>query len=101
MGSKGGKRTNINDVVRPDDDQKQIFPPNVGPDILSSIESATEAENKAADEANVSEVEQTSKDYWGRGSQETDGAVPSELPDNDPLKLQPLRKPKGPPRHNI
>lgn len=68
---------------------------------FGTIESITELENKKADEANVEELEQTSRDLWGRSGQQTDGAVPAELPDSDPLAQQPLRKPKGPPEHNM
>src|SRR5689334_16604513 len=49
------------------------------------IETWIDRENKKEDEANVEELERTSKDYWGRSSQESDGAVPSTPPENDPL----------------
>src|SRR5687767_14966409 len=99
MSSKRRKHTDH--VTQPGPDQQQIYPPDLAGDALSTIESTVEHENKTADETNVEEGEQTSKDYWGRGSQESDGAIPSEPPDTDPLRLQPVRKPKGPPQHNM
>jgi hypothetical protein len=71
------------------------------PEDFSTIESIAERENEEEDIANVEELEQTSQDFWGRSAQQTDGAVPSEPPDTDPLELQKLEKPTGPPAHNI
>jgi len=68
---------------------------------IGTIEMVTQDENREIDEANVEELEQTSNDYWGRRSQETDGAVPAEPPDSDPLAQAHPRKPKTPPAHNM
>jgi hypothetical protein len=68
---------------------------------LGTLEAVTKDEDRQADEANVEEIEQTSIDYSGRRSQETDGAVPAEPPDNDPLAQAHPRKPKTPPAHNM
>lgn len=84
-----------------DHDLEQIYPSDVEPKDVVSIEDAAQRENRNEDEANVEELEQTARDYWGRSGQETDGAVPSEPPDSDPLPLQFPRKPKGPPEHNM
>ena len=87
---------------RPDPDQKETrYPREVNPEDFSTIEAINERENKQADEANVEELERTSKDLWGRSSQQSDGAVPSEPPDTDPLDLQPPERPQGPPQHNM
>jgi hypothetical protein len=71
------------------------------PEDIGTIEAENERENQQEDEVNVEALEQTSKDYWGRRSQETDGAVPTDPPDVDPLAQQHLDKPKGPPKHNM
>jgi hypothetical protein len=73
------------------------------PPPATPYETSVDRENRKEDEANVEEIERTSKDYWGRGSQETDGAVPSTPPENDPLNKvkEDLRIPHTPPKHNI
>jgi hypothetical protein len=68
---------------------------------FGTIESITEQENREEDEDNVEELEQTSKDYWGRSAQQTDGAAPTEPPDVDPLIQQFPERPKGPPARNM
>src|SRR5262249_27090985 len=48
-----------------------------------------------------SEFEQTIKDYYARTDVEGQGGVPKEPPDDDPMPLQHLDKPKHPPQHNM
>ena len=48
-----------------------------------------------------SQFEQTMKDYYARTDVEGQGGVPTELPDNDPMPLQHLEKPKHPPQYNM
>src|SRR4051812_19355383 len=92
----------LHQTPRPDPDQREVrYPREVNPADFSTIETVTERENKEEDEANVEAIEQTSQDYWGRRSQETDGAVPTEPPDRNPLDQQRPRKPKGPPKNNM
>ena len=94
----------VPETSHPESDQPAEWYPEKegGKDEFSTIESATAEENRRADEANVEELEQTSEDYWGRRSQETDGAVPAEPPDSDPAVLQhPEIKPKLPPASNM
>jgi hypothetical protein len=66
-------------------------------------EGSIDRENKKEDEANVEELERTSKDYWGRSSQQTDGAVPTTPPEHDPLNKikDDLKIPHKPPKHNM
>ena len=73
----------------------------VKPEDFSTMEVIVERENAEEDEANVEELEQTTRDFWGRSAQQTDGGAPSEPPDTDPLELQKLENPKGPPAHNM
>ena len=48
-----------------------------------------------------SEFEQTMKDYYAQTDAEGQGAVPKEPPDDDPMPLQHLEKPRHPPAHNM
>ena len=48
-----------------------------------------------------SEFEQTMKDYYAQTDVEGQGGVPKEPPDNNPMPLQHLERPKHPPRHNM
>jgi len=89
------------DVPEGDPSQTPRYPREVTPEDYGTVEDLTGLENEEADEANVEEIDQTSKDYFGRTSQDTDGAVPVEPPDTDPLAQQFPRKPKGPPKHNM
>jgi hypothetical protein len=94
----------VPETIHPDPDQPLVrYPePQQKTDDFSTIEAVTEEENRRTDEANVVEIEQTSTDYWGRRSQETDGVVPAEPPDADPTTQQhPERKPKLPPASNM
>jgi hypothetical protein len=94
----------VSETTHPDPDQPLVRYPErqKETDQFSTIEAAVEEENRRTDEANVVEMERTSTDYWGRRSQETDGAVPSEPPDSDPTTQQHLeRKPKLPPASNM
>ncbi len=92
----------LHQTPRPDPDQQETrYPREVKPEDFSTVEAITERENKQEDEANVEELERTSRDLWGRSGQETDGAVPTEPPDTDPLDLQFPEKPKLPPKHNM
>jgi len=87
---------------RPDPDQKEVqYPHEVQPEDFSTIEVISERENVLEDEANVKELERTSKDLWGRSSQQTDGAVPTDPPLNDPVRRRNLDTPRRPPKHNI
>lgn len=100
MRFKGNER--LHETSRPDPAQKEERSPrDAQGDDFSTIEASTQSENMKEDEANVEEIEQVSKDYFGRRSQETDGAVPTEPPDKDPVVKHFLRKPKGPPEHNM
>ncbi|HYR43689.1 MAG TPA: hypothetical protein VER98_11735 [Terriglobia bacterium] len=58
---------------------------------------------KAFDEdmPETSQFEQTMKDYYAQTDAEGQGAVPKDPPDNDPMPLQHLEKPRHPPRHNM
>ena len=47
------------------------------------------------------ELEQTMKDYYAQTDAEAQGAIPKEPPDQNPIPLQHLEKPKRPPRHNM
>jgi hypothetical protein len=92
----------LHETPRPDPDQKEIrYPRQVKPEDFSTVEVIAERENEEADNANMEALEQTSRDFWGRSDEETDGAVPSSPPDSDPLELQKLEKPTGPPAHNM
>lgn len=49
-----------------------------------------------------SEFERTMKDYYAQTDVESQGGVPKEPPDTDPMPLQHLAdRPKQPPRHNM
>jgi len=48
-----------------------------------------------------SQLERTMKDYYDRSDAESQGAVPIEPPDHNPMPLQHLEKPKRPPTHNM
>ena len=48
-----------------------------------------------------SDFEQTVKDYYAQTDAEGQGAVPKIPPDEDPMPLQHLQKPRHPPRHNM
>jgi hypothetical protein len=48
-----------------------------------------------------SEFEQTMKDYYAQTDAEEQGGVPKEPPDQNPMPLQHLERPKHPPRHNM
>jgi hypothetical protein len=92
----------IHETPRPDPDQQEVrYPREVKPEDFSTVEAIADRENKQEDEANVEELERTSKDLWGRSAQKTDGAVPSEPPDTDPLGDQDLDNPRRPPEHNM
>ena len=58
---------------------------------------------KAIDEdtPETSDFEKTMKDYYAQTDVESQGGVPKEPPDRDPMPLQHLEKPKHPPRHNM
>src|SRR5262245_13427341 len=48
------------------------------------------------------DLERTMKDYYAQTDAESQGGVPKELPDTDPMPLQHLdEKPMHPPRHNM
>jgi hypothetical protein len=50
----------------------------------------------------ASEFEKTMQDYYARTDVESQGGVPIEPPDTDPMPLQHLdERPKHPPRHNM
>jgi hypothetical protein len=92
----------LHETPRPDPDQKEVrYPREVKPEDFSTMEVIAERENEKEDSANVEELENTSQDFWGRSAQQSDGAVPSEPPDTDPLELLKPEKPIGPPAHNI
>ena len=99
MRFQGNER--LHQTSRADVEENKVPYPPTNIENLGSLESIQEVENKKEDEVNVEELERTSRDYWGRRSQETDGAVPSEPPEVDPLAQQHLDKPKGPPQHNM
>jgi hypothetical protein len=103
MTAKRNRRTKDEptDVPEGDPIQTPRYPREVTLEDYGTLEDITGLENEQADEANVEEIDRTSKDYWGRTSQDTDGAVPVEPPDTDPLAKQFPRKPKGPPKHNM
>ena|ERR1051325_4210150 len=48
-----------------------------------------------------SEFEQTMKDYYAQTDVEGQGGLPKDPPDEDPMPLQHLEKPKHPPQHNM
>ena len=92
----------LNETTRPAREQKEVrYPRLVKPEDYSTMEVIAERENEQTDEANLPELEQTSKDFWGRTAGELDGAVPTEPPDEDPLFLNRPRKPKQPPKNNM
>jgi hypothetical protein len=100
MRFKGNER--LYDTAHPGPNQQSFAnQPSSDVENIGTIEDAVLAENEKEDDLNVEELEQTSKDYFGRGSQETDGAVPANPPDVDPLAQQHPTKPKGPPEHNM
>ena len=47
------------------------------------------------------EFEQTVKDYYAQTDVESQGGIPKEPPDRDPMPLQHLERPRHPPRHNM
>src|SRR5262245_5684551 len=48
------------------------------------------------------DLEKTMKDYYAQTDVESQGGLPMEPPDTDPMPLQHLDdKPKHPPRHNM
>ena len=100
MRFKGNER--LFEPARPDPAQ-QAAEVQPEPDIenIGTIEDVAELENLKEDAVNVEEIEQTLKDYSGRGSQEVDGAIPTDPPDVDPLAQQYPARPKGPPEHNM
>lgn len=92
----------LHETWRPDPEQKEVrYPRERRPEDFSTIEVIAERENEEEDRANVEELEQTSQDFWGRSAEQTDGAIPIEPPDREPLELQKLEKPTGPPAHNM
>jgi len=48
-----------------------------------------------------SEFEQTMKDYYAQTDVEGQGGIPKSPPDEDPMPLQHLEKPRRPPAHNM
>ena len=76
----------------------------------SSQPTSTEAPDQMPDRAmkaidedmpEKSEFEQTMKDYYAQTDAEGQGVVPKIPPDEDPMPLQHLEKPRHPPRHNM
>jgi hypothetical protein len=69
----------------------------------SSQPVSTEASGVDFDEDRSEEtaVEKTMEDYYSKTDVEGQGGIPSSPPDHDPMPLQDLRKPKGPPKHNM
>jgi hypothetical protein len=53
------------------------------------------------DDPEESSLEKTMEDYYAKKDVEGQGGVPAEPPETDPMPLQDLRKPKGPPKHNM
>ena len=49
----------------------------------------------------TSEFERTIKDYYAQTDVEGQGGIPKEPPDDDPMPLQHLDKPRHPPAHNM
>jgi len=49
----------------------------------------------------TSEFEQTMKDYYAQTDVEGQGGIPKIPPEDDPMPLQHLEKPKHPPAHNM
>lgn len=81
--------------------KRQIRGREVKLEDFSTMEVIAEREKVREDNSNVEALEQVSQDFWGRSGEQTDGGIPIEPPDTDPLVLQPPRKPKGPPAHNM
>jgi len=92
----------LHETRQPDPEQREVrYPREVKPKDFSTIEVIAERENEEEAVSNVEELEQASQDFWGRSSQQADGAVPSEPPETDPLEFRELKKPTGPPAHNM
>jgi hypothetical protein len=92
----------LHETSRPDPDQKEVrYPREVKPEDFSTMEAILDREKAAGDQATVEELEQTSQDFWGRSGEQTDGGIPADPPDTDPLELQKPEKPTGPPEHNM
>src|SRR5688572_29782039 len=87
----------VPETVHPDEEQPLVRYPVPENEGVNSVEEAIDRENKETDESNVKEIEQTSEDYWGRRSQETDGVVPAEPPNVAPVAQKRRSKPKRPP----
>ena len=68
---------------------------------LSGMESIASIENEIVDDANMENLEAAERDYSGRSTQEEDGAVPVIPPEQNPVSARSLRRPEGPPKHNI
>ena len=93
--------------------EKKTVPPHEAAERVieaSSQPVSTEAPDQVPDRAmraidedvpEVSEFEKTMKDYYAQTDVESQGGVPKEPPDTNPMPLQHPQKPKRPPQHNM
>src|SRR5690348_5695226 len=93
-------------------EKRPVSPHEVAERILESASQpvSTEAPDQTPDRAmkaidesipEASEFEKTMKDYYAQTDVESQGGVPKEPPDREPMPLRHLEKPKHPPRYNM
>jgi hypothetical protein len=85
-------------------DKRPVAPHEAAEHVIeaSSQPVSTEAPDQMPDRTlESSQLERTMKDYYDRSDDESQGAVPIEPPDHNPLPLQHAEKPKRPPTHNM
>ena len=89
--------------VRPHEAAERVIEASSQPTSTEAPDQMPDRTMKAIDEdmPERSEFEQTMKDYYAQTDAEEQGAVPKIPPDEDPMPLQHLQKPRHPPRHNM
>ena len=65
---------------------------------VSTESRAIDADQEAPEESGL---EKTMEDYYSQTDVESQGGVPLEPPDTNPMPLHSLKKAKGPPKHNM
>src|SRR5262245_44485977 len=68
---------------------------------LSTMESVASTENELVDSADHEELETAEREYDGRSPDQEDGAIPMDVPDQNPIPDSITRKPGRPPQHNL
>jgi len=89
--------------VSPHEAAERVIEASSQPTSTEAPDQTPDRTMKAIDEdmPERSQFEQTMKDYYAQTDAEGQGAVPKIPPDEDPMPLQHLQKPRHPPRHNM